>query len=177
MQLRTSMHILGEVQAEDVPIEFMKQALSHLEAAERLNALMCEGDWPANFYRGRAVLWLAFHAVELFLKGCILKLDPSTKVGGHSLATLAKKLKKLAPDVTFDPPFGNEPLPPYPGLVAKAERNEKRIHEVLRYPTDNEGKPWPGAHGFSAPLFESTLAKIRKDTEVLYDRFFEGKDG
>ena len=175
--MRTSMHVLREVRAEDIPIEYMKQALSHLEAAESLNTLMCEGTWPANFYRGRAVLWLAFHAVELFLKGCLLKLDPNAKVGGHSLANLTKKLKKLAPDVTFDPPFSNEPLPPYPGLVEKAEREERRIHEVLRYPTDTEGKPWPGAHGFSAPLFKGTLAAIRKDTEALYDRFFEGKNG
>ncbi len=87
------------------------------------------------------------------------------------------KLKKLAPDVDFKPPFSVEPLPPYPELVKDAKRKEKRIHEVFRYPTDTDGKPWPGVHGFSAPLFQGTLARIRKDTEGLYDRFFESKDG
>lgn len=173
----TSMHVQGQILAEDIPIEFMKQALSHLEAAEKLNTLMCDGTWPSNFYRGRAVLWLAFHAIELFLKGRILKVDPSAKVGGHSLADLTKKLKGLTPDIIFDPPFGVEPLPPYPELGKKAEREEKRIHELLRYPTDTEGRPWLGAHGFSAPLFQGTLTNIRRDTEALYDRFFKSKDG
>src|SRR5947209_7414211 len=144
--MSTSMHIQHEVLTDDIPIEFMKQALSHLEAAEKLNTLMCDGTWPSNFYRGRAVLWLAFHAVELFLKGCILKVEPSAKVGGHSLADLTSRLKALAPDVTFDPPFGVEPLPPYPGLVEKAKREERKLHELLRYPIDTEGKQWPGAH-------------------------------
>lgn len=95
------MHVRNEIHTDGIPIEFMKQALSHLEAAEKLNTLMCDGVWPSNFYRGQATLWLAFHAVELFLKGCILKLDPSANVGGHSLANLATKLNSLAPDVVF----------------------------------------------------------------------------
>lgn len=77
---------------------------------------------------------------------------------------------------SFKPPFGIEPLPPYPELVEGAKQKEKKIHEVLRYPVDMNGKPWPGAHGFSALLFQGTLARIRKDTESLYARFFEGKE-
>ncbi len=65
------MHVRSEIRIDDIPVEFMKQALSHLESAEKLNTLMCEGTWPSNFYRGQAVLWLALHAVELFLKGLI----------------------------------------------------------------------------------------------------------
>lgn len=95
----------------------MKLALSHLEAAEKLNDLMSEKSWPSNYYRGQAVLLLVFHAVELFLKGFILKLAPATKVEGHSLAAFTKKLKTLAPDIEFQPPFKVEALPPYPGLA------------------------------------------------------------
>ena len=167
------MHVRFEVRTDDIPLEFMKQGLSHLEASEKLNALMCEGTWPSNFYRGQPVVWLAFHAVELFLKGCILKVDPNANASGHSLADLTTKLRDLAPDVEFEPPFQPETFPPFPGLIEQAKRKEKKVHEVLRYPTNTEGKPWSGAHGFSAPLFRDTLARIRKDTERLYDRFFE----
>lgn len=105
-----TIHLRREVSDRDVPLEFMKLALSHLEAAEELTSLMSERAWPSNYYRGQAVLLLIFHAVELFLKGFILKLAPATRVDGHSLAALTKKLKGLASDIEFDPPFKVEAL-------------------------------------------------------------------
>lgn len=157
-------------------MEFMKLALSHLEAAERLTSLMSERLWPSNYYRGQSVLLLTFHSVELFLKGFILKLAPNTKIEGHSLAKLVNTLQRLAPDIEFDPPFKVEALVPYPELVRRAEAQEKRFHEVLRYPIDNDGKPWPGARGFSASSCNRLLARVRSDCERLYVRVFE-KDG
>jgi hypothetical protein len=76
-------------------MEFMKLALSHLEAAERLNSLMSERLWPSNYYRGQSVLLLTFHSVELIIKGFLLKLAPDTKVEGHSLAKLVKTLARI----------------------------------------------------------------------------------
>jgi hypothetical protein len=166
-------HLRGEVKDGDVPMEFVKLALSHLQAAEQLNGLMSEQRWPSNYYRGQAVLLLIFHSVELFLKGFILKLDPSAKVGGHSLAKLTKTLKKLAPDVEFDPPFKVEALVPYPELVQRAEKDEARFHEVLRYPIDKDGKPWLGVRGFSASSCKRLLASVQSDCERLYVRIFE----
>ena len=157
-------------------MEFMKLALCHLEAAERLNSLMSKKSWPANYYRGQSVLLLTFHSVELFLKGFILKLAPATKVEGHSLANLVEKLKVLAPDIKFDPPFKVEALVPYPESVRRAKQQEKRFHEVLRYPIDKNGKPWPGTRGFSTPSCTRLLARVRSDCERLYARVFE-KDG
>jgi hypothetical protein len=166
-------HLRGEVKQGDVPMEFMKLALSHLQAAEQLNRLMSERHWPSNYYRGQAVLLLVFHSTELFLKGFILKLDPNAKVGGHSLAKLAKTLKRLAPDVEFDPPFKVEALVPYPELVRRAEKDEARFHEVLRYPIDSNGKPWPGVRGFSASSCKRLLAKVQADCERVYVHIFE----
>ena len=165
-------HLRGEVDKGDIPMEFMKLALSHLEAAEQLNALMSQKTWPSNYYRGQSVLLLTFHSIELFLKGFILRLSPTTKVGGHSLADLLKKLKRLDPGVTFDPPFKVEALPPYPELVRRAEEQEKRFHEVLRYPIDTAGNPWPGARGFSASSCKRMLEQVRSGLEREYDRIF-----
>ena len=171
------MHIRQEVTDSDVPMEFVKQARAHLEAAEKLNTLMCDGAWASNYYRGQAVLWLAFHAVELYLKGFILKLDPRASVNGHSLAVLTTKLKHLAPKTQFDPPFGIEALPPDPELVQKVEKSEKKIHEMLRYPIDTEGKPWPGVLGFSASMFQNILARTHTDCERQYVQLFENREG
>jgi hypothetical protein len=168
-----TVHLRREVSERDVPEEFMKLALSHLEAAEKLNSLMSERAWGSNYYRGQAILLLTFHAVELFLKGFILKLDPGTKVEGHSLATLTRKLKSLAPYIDFEPPFKVEALPPYPRLIREAEEKEKRFHEVLRYPIDKKGKPWPGVRGFSASSCQRLLKGVREDCERVYVAIFE----
>ena len=104
-------HLRGAVAHGEIPMEFMKLALSHLEAAEQLVALMSEKRWSSNYYRGQSVLLLTFHSVELFLKGFILKLAPNTKIEGHSLARLVKTLKRLAPEIEFDPPFKVEAAP------------------------------------------------------------------
>ncbi|MBI5047672.1 MAG: hypothetical protein HZB54_01790 [Deltaproteobacteria bacterium] len=165
-----TIHLRREVSDRDVPMEFMKLALSYLEAAERLNSLMLEKAWPSNYYRGQAVLLLTFHAVELFLKGFILKLAPRAKVDGHSLAALTNKLKGLASDIEFDPPFKVEALTPF--LVLGAEAKEKKFHEVLRYPINKKGKPWPGVRGFSTSSCNRMLKRVRADCERLYVRVF-----
>lgn len=166
-------HLHGEVKQGDVPLEFIRLALSHLQAAEQLNGLMSERRWPSNYYRGQAVLLLTFHSVELFLKGFILKLDPTAKVGGHSLSKLTKTLRSLAPDVEFDPPFKVEALVAYPELVRRAAKDEARFHEVLRYPIDSNGKPWPGVRGFSVSSCTRLLARVKADCERVYIRIFE----
>ena len=172
-----TIHLRREVPEVDVPGEFMKLALSHLEAAEKLNSLVSRRAWASNYYRGQVVLLLAFHSVELFLKGCILRLSPGTKIEGHSLAGLTKKLKTLAPDIEFAPPFTVDALPPYPELVRRAEKQERQFHEVLRYPIDKTGRPWPGVRGFSASSCQLMLARVRTDCERLHVRVFETKDG
>lgn len=101
------------------------------------------------------------------MKGFILKVAPRTKVDGHSLAALTKKLKGLASDIEFDPPFKVEALPPYPLLVRDAEAKEKKFHEVLRYPIDTKGKPWLGVRGFYASSCNRMLKRVRADCERL----------
>lgn len=82
-------HVNREVEPTGVPEEFARSAVAYLDSAEKLNSLMADGQWSSNFHRGQAVLWLIFHAVELFLKACILRLDPAAKVSGHSLPWLS----------------------------------------------------------------------------------------
>lgn len=154
-------------------MEFMKLALSQLEAAEQLTSLMSDRKWSSNYYRGQAVSLLIFHSAELFLKGFILKLAPKEKVMGHSLASLVKKLNRLAPDIKFEPPFKVEALVPYPALVSQAAEREKKFHEVIRYPIDTNGDPWPGVRGFSVPSCRRMLQAVRRDCERAYEQIFE----
>jgi len=160
-----------------VPEEYVKLALSHLESAQELVRNMLAGTWPPNFYRGESVTLLAFHATELFLKAFILKVAPEERVTTHSLRELTDTLKRLAPNLNFDPPFSVTPLVPYPELVRQAQREERRLHEHIRYPTDRDGEPWPGVRGFEPESAGRLLSRIRTDCERIYIALFEGPDG
>jgi HEPN domain-containing protein len=133
---------------------------------------MSKGEVPVNYYQGQTVLLLAHHSVELFLKGFILKLDPNRKVRTHSLQRLMRTLKELDPSLAFDPPFKMEALVPYPALVVKADKASEAFHEVLRYPTDRDGQPWPGVRGFSLDGCIRLLQKVHSDCERVCGSLF-----
>jgi HEPN domain-containing protein len=165
-------HYRASQSETSIPLEYAKSALSYLRSAEHLAAAMVKGEVPVNYYQGQTVLLLAHHSVELFLKGFILKLDPSKKVRTHSLQGLMRTLRELNPAVAFDPPFKIEALVPYPALVVKANKDAEAFHEVLRYPTDREGQPWPGVRGFSMETCTKLLQNIRDDCERACDVLF-----
>jgi hypothetical protein len=158
-------HFRASSSQTNVPLEYAKLGLSYLRAAEHLALAMTKEEVPQNYYQGQAVLLLAHHSVELFLKGFVLKLDPTRKLRTHSLQRLMRTLKELDPTLAFDPPFKVEALVPYPALVVKAEKDSEAFHELLRYPTDNDGLPWPGVRGFSMDSCNRLLKKIRDDCE------------
>jgi hypothetical protein len=117
------------------------------------------------------VLFLAFHAVELYLKACIKTAQPSANPGHHTLPKLAEQLNALVPNLNYRVPFGSAEYvsPPTPELRDKIEASNKIAHQQLRYPADNNGNPWQGAFGFSAQLFQRTLEDIRTDLLRIRD--------
>ena len=158
-------------------VENIKLALAYLEAAESLNIEMIAARTPESFYRGQPVLWLAFHALELFLKGFILKLAPGSNPSGHSIPELLDALQALDSTIEIPHPFGVEAMPDYPEFVVEAKRLNRTLHEQLRYMSDRSGEPWPGIRGFSAALFQQTLTELRTYLEKAYDKVFrEGDD-
>jgi len=146
-------------------MEYAKLALSYLRAAEHLAMAMTKGEVEQNYYQGQSVLLLAHHSAELFLKAFILQLDPTRKLRTHSLQKLTRILNEMDPTLDFAPPFKVEALVPYPPSVVRAERRSETFHELLRYPTDNAGQPWPGLRGFSLETCNRLLRRLRDDCE------------
>lgn len=138
---------------------------------------MVSGEWQGSFNRGEVILWLAFHATELFLKGCIIRLDPSANPGGHTLNALLDKLLKLKSSISFELPFSADALPSTPEGEAWAKEQNAKAHQNLRYPADTSGKPWPGVKGFCPESFSATLAKLRAQMESIYDELFNSGRG
>ncbi len=161
------MFVRPEVQTAQVPAEFVRSAFAHLEGAERLNSELISGSWSGSYQRGQVVMWLTFHATELFLKGFSLLVNPNLRITGHTLQKLKQQLEGAFGPIDFDIPFTGEAPEEHLHLVQEYERT---VHERFRYPTNREGVPWEGTVGFSPELFASTLRQLRAQAEHLHNK-------
>ena len=124
---------------------------------------MESGAWAADYHKGQVTMLLAFHATELFLKGCIRAGSPGQAKNLHSLGELLEEFSALFPKLHFEPPFGPEPVRADPESIAWALRTDATLHQQLRYPTDTSGKPWNAERSFSADSFLRELEGLRSD--------------
>ena len=178
------LHVAPHLADSEIPIGLADLASSYMEAAEQLSSLMKSQSWPPNFLRGQVLLWLTFHATELFLKACVLKANPPGLIKGHSLVKLAEEFKKHYPSLKLEIPFQDEPLPPTiikeafgskiaDKLIARNKKAERSAHERFRYPVDIEGIPWDGAHGFYPEMFFRDLEKLSASLKDVRRAVFE----
>ena len=165
------MDIQQEIQPEDVPDEIFRLSDAYLDAAERLNDQIVRGDWESSTQRGQVILFLAFHAVELSLKGCIKTVQPSEISMHHTLPKLVERLNSLVPGLNYQAPFSYaEPTSqPTAKMRAMMEESDRMAHQRFRYPTNNNGNPWEDVFGFSADLFQNTLKGIRGELRRIRD--------
>lgn len=162
---RKMMHLAPEYGDDEVPDRFRALALTYLEAAERLCQQLTDGSWAPNYHRGQVCMWLAFHATELFLKGCIRSVSPGQLKNTHSLGELHLAFSSLFPSVSFELPFGSESMPADPVLMEMALKSDATFHEQLRYPTNKSGWPWGGVRAFAPDLFLADLKELRANIE------------
>lgn len=161
------MHIAPRYKPTETAEHYRDLALAYLEGAERLCEELSSGTWAPSFHKGQVTLWLAFHATELFTKGCICKADPSRLKNQHSLGQLLLTFSELYPALYFQPPFGPEPVPADWELMELALESDAKLHQQLRYPADTSGKPWSENRAFSPELFFGELEALRKDIARL----------
>lgn len=175
------MHLARTAANEEMPRQFVELAGAYLEAAERLCQEMVAGNWPASFNRGQVCLWLAFHATELFLKGCIRHAAPGQALNSHSLGELQVLFARHFPGVRFEPPFGSEPVPADPELMAAVLKTDATLHQQLRYPADRSGSAWGGVRAFTPELFLGELKRLGTEferiSEIVFAKSGSAEDG
>lgn len=154
-----------------VPLAFVRRSFAFLSAAEKLTQSIAVGDWTAAGDRDRVVLWLTFHASELFCKGCLTHLDPAIPVT-HSLATLLHKMEDRAPGTHFDPPFQITVLPSDASSEETAKQQHRVLHERFRYPVDKTGDLWGGVNRFDVSQFIGDLEHLRREMLRVYKLIF-----
>ena len=167
MNTARSWHMLtnNRLRSLPPPQQFASLAVAYLESAQRLCDDLADSPGSSTFERGAVVLYLSAHAVELFLKGAILRKAPSEHFA-HDLEHIYNRYRALFPAKRFaltSMPFASE----FPGMssqeIAEAKREQPDPSELFRYTVDKTGEPWEAALGFEASSFSKALLRLHAD--------------
>lgn len=155
------------------PEQFAAYALAYLDSAQRLCTTLAVSHKRATFERGAVVLYLTAHAVELFLKGAILRKAPTERFS-HDLEHLHNRYVALYPARRFwltKEPFKTEYFGMDKAEIAKAKQCQPAVDQLYRYPEDKSGKPWIALLGFEASSYAKELTVLRADFERLLSEY------
>ena len=165
----------SEILSLSAPEQFMAFSDAYLDSACRLCTVLACSTKKATYARGTVVLYLSFHATELFLKGAILHKSPNENIGStHNIETLYNRYLTLYPKNKnkFELLFKSSE-PDYsemePNLVKELKIEIKELEKSnpndqrYRYPQNKNGKPWHGVQGFEASSFLLEIKQLRKE--------------
>jgi len=153
--------------------QFGAFAIAYLDSAERLCRILARSHRKATYERGSVVLYLTAHAIELFLKGAILRRAPKERFGHHDLELLHNRYNKLYPEkkLRFDMPFRRDYGNMIQSEIDAVKKLSPPIDQLYRYPQDKEGKPWFGLFSFEANSFQQELSALRLNFERLFEEY------
>ena len=164
-----------------------EQLFRYASAYRSSSAVLCEkfesdttfSTWP----NAAVVLMLAAHAVELFLKGALLKRNVKEAWDyNHSINKLAEKYRETfqEPPFKWDIPFA--PTLTETEWIAWMQQNNPAYTEaelkgilkswpdpsiLYRYPVNKVDQDWPGLYGFYPPEFSQTLYQVECDFDRI----------
>jgi hypothetical protein len=84
---------------------YFKYSTAYLDAAITLCKSLVDDEENQTYPNGAVVLYLTFHATELFLKGAILKQFPHESLNSHKIYQLKPRFRKLYPGKKYDIQF------------------------------------------------------------------------
>jgi len=153
-----------ELSGKDIPEKFYTFSDAYLDSAARLCKLLKRSTRKASYTRGAVVLYLAFHSVELFLKGAILSKCPDEKLN-HNLEIYYKRYNNLYPGkkFKFELPFRTEYVGFEPPEVTIAKGHMPPQDQIHKYPTDKNGNEWDSPLAFEPISFLRDIEQLKKD--------------
>jgi hypothetical protein len=134
-----------------------------------------------------------FHAIELFLKGAILKKNPNAEIGSHDIQKLSKQYKNLykGKKYTFHAPFtwdeqvlneiyDHQKVQNVKEFISESEKKNP-LDQHHRYPGNKEKQPWGSTIGFepgSCLIEIKTLkADIARLTKIIFPQTLSDEEG
>lgn len=114
------------------------------------------------------VLYLAQHAVELFLKGAVLARAPQEELH-HKLEDFKRKFDALYPEPRFawSLPFQTEYIGLTPEQTVEAKKRRVLIDQIYRYPVDTTGTLWPDAFAIDQKSLMQELRQLARTLNRL----------
>jgi len=145
-------------------VQFHNYAAAYLDSAEIL-CLQIQQRKDAGYAYGAVVLSLAFHSLELFFKGSILRMAPFENFSGssgHDLDQLSRRFFNLYPakEFQFEVPFGMSEAGPNRASQDN-ELNRIPADQAHRYPTGADGQPWKALFSFDPEKFLLSLNELK----------------
>lgn len=164
----------SEVSNLSLPKQFLAFSSAYLDSSIRLCTVLARSNRKATYARGSVILFLAFHATELFLKGAVLNSIPKENVGStHNIGILNSRYKKLYPGKKYrfkllftseDSDFFNidpDKVKKYKIIIENIDKHNPRDQQY-RYPQNKQGQPWSGPNGFEPSSFLRELKQLRE---------------
>lgn len=176
------MTVETELASLSIPLQFLAFSDAYFDSASRLCTILSRSYRKSNYARGSVILYLTFHAIELFLKGAILERSPNEPVGKtHDLQTLNKRYRKVYPDKKFvlDAPFISRDETDIASLLGPEYLININVTEQKnpwdqrhRYPRNRDTQPWAGLVGFEPVSFLLEIKKLKADITRLEGLIF-----
>jgi hypothetical protein len=157
-----------ELSNKDLPEQFFLFSEAYLDSARRLCVVLKRSTKKASYQRGCVVLYLSFHASELFLKGAILANSPNEKLN-HDIQGYYKRYNNLYPrkEYRFELPFKTEYLGFEPEVIEELKKQGLPPDQLHKYPTDKNGKKWEGAFALEPTELLKIIENLRDDFKAI----------
>lgn len=153
-------------------------AKAYLTAAKRLMfdlaANRDETDWPL----AAVPCFCYYHAVEVFLKACILHSAPTEQVAGHDVTQLKKRYQELYPDLRyfgFPSPWDlrMEDLEKKYNLGPSGYKFDGKGDQLYRYFAERDGSPASGTHVVVPSTWFAMILGFEADMTRIWDNIME----
>jgi hypothetical protein len=148
-------------------------AIAYLESGKLLCIHLGENPGELTWPRGAVVCFCYRHAVELFLKACILYREPVEKCD-HNISSLRRQYLRLYPgqEFYFRTPYdiSLQEVEELLGGRAEIEDFERKEDQVYRYFSDKQGRSPKSGHMFAPGAWLSILEQLEYDINRLWER-------
>ncbi len=153
-----------EFKDKTVSEKFFIYSEAYLNSAGSLCDLIASSPNKQSYANGVVILYLTFHAVELFLKAAVLTKSPNEPLN-HKIEKYQNRYNKLYPAKRFklEIPFKTEDLDIEKYETAQIDIKLPPQDQVNRYPVDKEGKEWNQPFAFEPYSFQKDINKLKEN--------------
>ena len=157
---------------------FRQLAIGYLASAKSLTVELGENPDRLNWPRASAACFCFYHAVELFVKACILIRSPTDKVAHHDVTELKIRYHELYPhDKFFAFPcpwdWRVKDVEQAFGVEASGYYFDGKDDQLYRYMADKLGKPPIGITIYYPGNWLRMMERFEEDMERIWENVLE----